>query len=247
VRRPNLIISDVMMPRLDGFGLLRELRADAQLRAIPVILLSARAGEEARIEGIGKGADDYLVKPFSSRELLVRVGTLLNSAELHRSVEEARAQFESLLNAAPLGVYLIDDSFRIVAANPIALPVFGQIRNLIGRDFDEVLHVLWPKAYADEVVALFRHTLNTGEAHIEPERVEERLDRGVNEFYEWQINRIPLPGNRHGVVCYFRDISKVVMVREALREADSRKDEFLATLSHELRNPLHPCAVRSKF
>jgi PAS domain S-box-containing protein len=245
VRRPNLIISDVMMPRLDGFGLLRELRADAQLRAIPVILLSARAGEEARIEGIGKGADDYLVKPFSSRELLVRVGTLLNSAELHRSVEEARAQFESLLNAAPLGVYLIDDSFRIVAANPIALPVFGQIRNLIGRDFDEVLHVLWPKAYADEVVALFRHTLNTGEAHIEPERVEERLDRGVNEFYEWQINRIPLPGNRHGVVCYFRDISKVVMVREALREADSRKDEFLATLSHELRNPLAP--LRSSF
>jgi signal transduction histidine kinase/FixJ family two-component response regulator len=100
-RRPELIISDVMMPRLDGFGLIRELRADAELAAIPVILLSARAGEEARIEGLGMGADDYLVKPFSPRELLVRVGALVKSAELHRRANEARAQFEALLNEAP--------------------------------------------------------------------------------------------------------------------------------------------------
>ena len=101
--RPELIISDVMMPRLDGFGLIRELRADPQLRAMPVILLSARAGEEARIEGLDRGADDYLVKPFSARELLVRAGTLIRSAELRRHAEEARAQFETLLNEAPLG------------------------------------------------------------------------------------------------------------------------------------------------
>ena len=239
-RRPDLIISDVMMPRLDGFGLIRELRADPELRAIPVILLSARAGEEARVEGLGSGADDYLVKPFSSRELLVRVGTLMKSAEMHRRANEALAQFETLLNEAPLGVYLVDDEFRIAAVNPVALPVFGDIPDLIGRDFDEVIHVLWPKAYADEIVQLFRHTLETGEPHIVPERIEERLDRRVTEFYEWQINRIPLPGSRQGVVCYFRDISKSVMAREALREADSRKDEFLATLSHELRNPLAP-------
>jgi PAS domain S-box-containing protein len=244
-RRPHLIISDVMMPRLDGFELICELRADPNLRAIPVILLSARAGEEARLEGLGKGADDYLVKPFSSRELLVRVATLLNLADVHRSAEEARAQFETLLNAAPLGVYLIDDAFRIAAVNPVALPVFGEIGDLIGRDFDEIIHLLWPKPYADEIVRLFRRTLETGEPHFVPEYIEERLDRGVTEYYEWQINRIPLPGNRHGVVCYFRDISKAVLAREALREADSRKDEFLATLSHELRNPLAP--LRSSF
>jgi len=239
-RRPELIISDVMMPQLDGFGLIRELRADPELAAIPVVLLSARAGEEARLEGLGKGADDYLVKPFSPRELLVRVGALVKSAELHRRANEARAQFEALLNEAPLGVYLLDQDLRIAAVNPVAAPVFGDIPDLIGRDFGEVIHILWPKAYADEIVRIFRRTLETGEPHIELERVEQRLDRGVTEYYEWRVSRIPLPGNRRGVVCYFRDISKAVTTREALREADSRKDEFLATLAHELRNPLAP-------
>jgi PAS domain S-box-containing protein len=239
-RRPELIVSDVMMPNLDGFGLIRELRADPRLAGIPVILLSARAGEEAKVEGLGMGADDYLVKPFSPRELLVRVDALVKSAELHRSANEARAQFETLLNEAPLGVYLVDQDFRIAAVNPVAAPVFGDIPGLIGRDFDEVIHILWPQAYADEVVRIFRRTLESGEPHIEPERIEQRLDRGVTEYYEWRVSRIPLPGNRHGVVCYFRDISKPVIAREALREADSRKDEFLATLAHELRNPLAP-------
>lgn len=69
VRRslPDLVLSDVMMPRLDGIGLLRALRADERTRTVPVILLSARAGEEARVEGLEMGADDYLVKPFSAR------------------------------------------------------------------------------------------------------------------------------------------------------------------------------------
>ena len=66
-----------MMPSLDGFGLLRALRADPRPRAIPVILLSARAGEEARVEGLEAGADDYLVKPFSARELVARVAARL--------------------------------------------------------------------------------------------------------------------------------------------------------------------------
>ena len=59
---PDLVLSDVMMPRLDGFGLLRELRADPRLSEVPIILLSARAGEESRLEGLEAGADDYLIK-----------------------------------------------------------------------------------------------------------------------------------------------------------------------------------------
>ena len=85
-----------MMPGLDGFGLIRELRADPQAAHVPVILLSARAGEEARIEGLGTGADDYLVKPFSARELQVRVATLLGTAEIRREAlhEQERAAEE---------------------------------------------------------------------------------------------------------------------------------------------------------
>ena len=69
-----------MMPVLDGFGLLREVRAEAGLKAIPVVMLSARAGEESRTIGIEAGADDYLVKPFSARELVARVRTHLKLA-----------------------------------------------------------------------------------------------------------------------------------------------------------------------
>ena len=75
---PDLILSDVMMPRLDGFGLLEKLRAQPETRTIPVVLLSARAGEESRVEGLGAGADDYLVKPFTARELLARVAAHLS-------------------------------------------------------------------------------------------------------------------------------------------------------------------------
>ena len=83
-RRPDLVLSDVMMPRLDGFALLRQLRADIGLAEIPVVLLSARAGEEAQVEGLEAGADDYLTKPFSTRELLARVGSNLALARLRQ-------------------------------------------------------------------------------------------------------------------------------------------------------------------
>jgi PAS domain S-box-containing protein len=85
-RRPDLLLADVMMPRLDGFGLLRAIRADPELRDLPVIMLSARAGEESRVEGLEAGANDYLTKPFSSRELIARVTVNL---ELDRARREA--------------------------------------------------------------------------------------------------------------------------------------------------------------
>ncbi|WP_422614288.1 MULTISPECIES: ATP-binding response regulator [Calothrix] len=81
-RVPDLVLSDVMMPGLDGFELLQALRADARTKEVPIILLSARAGEESVIEGLVAGADDYLIKPFSASELVTRVNAYLQLAHL---------------------------------------------------------------------------------------------------------------------------------------------------------------------
>jgi PAS domain S-box len=136
----------------------------------------------------------------------------------------SREQVESLLDAAPLGVYLVDADFRIRQANPTALEAFGgaaHVDELVGRDFNEVIHRLWPPAYADEVGRLFRHTLETGEPSSTRERIEMRRDRGVLEGFEWQVNRIPLPDGRRGVVCYFRDVSMHLRARAALARAEA--------------------------
>jgi signal transduction histidine kinase/DNA-binding response OmpR family regulator len=246
-QRPDLILSDIMMPVLDGLGLLAAVRADKSLQNVPVVLLSARAGEEARIEGLDAGADDYLIKPFSARELVARLGALLELAHMRRQSEEAlrrrTVQFETLLNEAPLGVYLIDADFRVREGNPTGLGAFAGISNLIGRDFSEVAHILWDKEHADKVVRLFRDTLESGDPYVAPECVDERRDRAVRQWYEWQINRIALPDGRYGVVCYSRDISAHIHARTALQATDRQKDEFLAMLAHELRNPL--AALRS--
>src|SRR5262245_58482092 len=94
-------------------------------------------------------------------------------------------QFETLLNNVPLGVFVVDADFKSRLVNSIALPVFGEIPHLIGRDFDEVMHRLWTKNHADEVVGVFRHTLESGVPYEIPECAEHRIDRNVDEAYEW--------------------------------------------------------------
>lgn len=86
---PDLVLADVMMPNLDGFGLLRELRGDPKISDVPIILLSARAGEESRVEGLVAGADDYLIKPFTARELIVRVNNHIRMTRMRKQAEEA--------------------------------------------------------------------------------------------------------------------------------------------------------------
>jgi signal transduction histidine kinase len=91
--RPDLLLSDVMMPLLDGFGLVREIRADPLIADLPIILLSARAGEEASVEGIEAGADDYLIKPFSARELIARV---TGNLKVRRAIAQSEKRLREL-------------------------------------------------------------------------------------------------------------------------------------------------------
>jgi PAS domain S-box-containing protein len=123
---PNLVLSDVMMPKLDGFGLLRALREDSELREIPVILLSARAGEESRVEGLDAGADDYLVKPFTARELQARVGAHLKLARARKGadaeIRKSELRFRAFVAASSDVVYQMSADWTI-------------LRHLVGRRF----------------------------------------------------------------------------------------------------------------
>jgi signal transduction histidine kinase len=93
-RSPDLVLTDIMMPRLDGFGLLKKIRNNPEVRTTPVIFLSARAGEEARVEGLEAGANDYLTKPFSARELIARVDSNLRIDAARRLAEQERLTSE---------------------------------------------------------------------------------------------------------------------------------------------------------
>jgi PAS domain S-box-containing protein len=133
-RAPDLVLTDVMMPKLDGLGLLRELRADERLKTVPVILLSARAGEEARVEGMEAGADDYLVKPFSARELLARVEAHLKLYRVRRDAEgavrESERRFREMIDALPAAIYTTDAEGRLTHFNPAAVKFSGRIPEL---------------------------------------------------------------------------------------------------------------------
>ncbi len=118
---PDLIIADVMMPKLDGFGLLKALRSGARTIAVPVILVSARAGEEAKIEGVQAGADEYITKPFSARELLARVSGTLALSKLRReanaALRESEERFRHMADNSPLMLWVADEHAHCVLLN----------------------------------------------------------------------------------------------------------------------------------
>ncbi|WP_035984862.1 PAS domain S-box protein [Leptolyngbya sp. KIOST-1] len=160
---PDLVLSDVMMPELDGFELLRQLRADPQTQELPIILLSARAGEAARLEGLAAGADDYLTKPFSARELLARVEATLKLAQmrqeakavLQRSEERYRTLFEAMEEGFGICEMLFDASgapidYRFLEINP-AFEILSGIPQMAGKTAKELvpdLEDIWVETYS---------------------------------------------------------------------------------------------------
>lgn len=143
-RRPDLVLTDVMMPRLDGFGLVRAVRASPALACVPVIMLSARAGEESRIEGMEAAADDYLVKPFAARELIARVSAAIHLARARTEAETARAGVYALLrqvaDAVPLKLAYVGTDLRYEFVNRRHMEWFGRPESeIVGRPVAEVI------------------------------------------------------------------------------------------------------------
>ena len=125
------------MPVLDGFGLLGAIRDDPALRDVPVILLSARAGEEARAEGLDAGADDYLTKPFSARELMARVGANLSMARVRRealqAVQQNAERLRQLFEQAPGFMCTLRGPDHVYEmANAAYIRLIGE-RDIVGR------------------------------------------------------------------------------------------------------------------
>jgi PAS domain S-box-containing protein len=132
----------------------------------------------------------------------------------------SEALFSALVSLAPAGVYVVDSGFRLQQANPIAMRIFENVHPLIGRGFSEVIRTVWPRRIADQIVAQFKRTLESGESFQSPPFNELRRDTGMKEAYEWQIQRVTLPAGEYGVVCFFNNITHRVRAEAAQRRVD---------------------------
>ncbi|HEU5089238.1 MAG TPA: ATP-binding protein, partial [Roseiflexaceae bacterium] len=158
-RRPDLVLADVMMPGMDGFTLLRELRADPHLQTVPVILLSARAGEEARVEGLAARADDYLTKPFSARELLARIAARLELARLRTQLDQERAALATLFSQSPVPIAILHGPQLVFElANLAYTRVVGR-NDLVGKPLLQALPETAQQGFAE----LLHQVMATGE------------------------------------------------------------------------------------
>jgi signal transduction histidine kinase len=239
--RPHLVITDIMMPDLDGFELIEAVRRDPLISDVPLLVLSARAGDEARIEGLEAGASDYLVKPFSARELLARVEALLLRERI-RAVEEAHARrLSSVFAQAPAAIAILrgpDHVFEL--ANPAYLELVNH-RDVIGKPVREAL----PEVQSQGLIDLLDRVYRSRSPHVGRSLplVVNRTDQGNPEQRYFDFVYQPLVdehGQAEGIAAVVYDVTELTRARQDAEVANRAKDEFLAMLGHELRNPLAP-------
>jgi anti-anti-sigma factor len=175
-RPPELIVSDVMMPGMDGLELLAALRADPRTARVPVLLLSARAGQEAAIEGLAAGADDYLVKPFSAGELLARVGAHLHLGRVRREAEE---RFRVMADLAPALIWVADRAGERMFLN-------RGWRDFTGSEASAQVGLGWQDGVHPEDLPGYQAVFTRALAAREPWQFEYRLRR-ADGAYHWVL------------------------------------------------------------
>ncbi len=232
--RPACILTDVMMPVLDGFGLIRAVREDPALESVPVIVLSARAGDEARAEGIDRGADDYLVKPFNARELVARVGA---QVQRDRTLHMLRGLFEQAPGFAAV-TSGPDHVFTMVNAECVRL--LGR-RQLPGQAVRAALPEFAEQGYLDILDRVYRTNQPFVGRAMKVSLRESSDAPGTTVYIDFVFQPFEMhDGKIAGIFIQGHDITDQHRLVEQLRDADRRKDDFLAVLAHELRNPLAP-------
>ena len=243
-RPPDLVLADVMMPRLDGFALLRALRADPRTREVPIILLSARAGEEAHMEGLDAGADDYLVKPFSARELLARVEAHLRLARVRAQAMETertlRAEAEAgyrrlgeLFQVAPAMIAVLRGPEHVFeVANDLYQQGVGRgSADLLGRTVREVFPELAGQGFyelLDEVYRAGRPHMST-DTHVRLDRDGDGLLEDVYFTFTYQPMR-DAAGAVEGILVLAVDVTAQVQARrrteELARQVQAERDRL---------------------
>ena len=241
---PDLVLTDMMMPKLDGATLIDRIRADESTRALPVIVLSAQAGEEARIAGLQLGADDYLVKPFNAAELIARIEVQLMRAKVRRVEDLLNKRLANVFRNAPVGVALLRGPEHVYEfTNSVYQNMVGQ-REVLGRTIRDAL----PELEGQGIHELLDQVYETGKAyngHAHPVKLINAGSGRLEQRYFEFVYQPLVDGAQHesGIAVVAVDVSELVAARKAAEAVSRTKDEFIAMLGHELRNPLAPIAT----